>query len=220
MIVDKDYRKLKEILPTSEHLKCWLIKWFRIKNHYPLVATEVLCDYKWQADVLTSDYKKIIEVEIKVSLSDLKNDFIKKAGKHESLSGKVFGEKRGYVNNDKLLIPNYFYFAVPEKILNKAYKIIKDTPYGLLCIHSGHYNNDDYITKIKESNKLNNIYPEKLEKLIIKRMSSEIFGLRRKILELKNEFENKKDLKPFDFYNWLKENDLERYNILFKNFEN
>lgn len=195
------------IKPTSNQLKHYVMKKFRFENGYHFSATEVYCgDQIWLADCLFLNGKSAVEVEIKVSMSDLKNDFKKKEIKHNILNKRIKG------NLD--FIPNKLYFAVPEKIIKKAYQFLKDTPYGLICIPKAH-NFNDYFHWIKESEKFNEIYPKGLEKLVISRMSSEIINLRQKVLNLQNELSNECDYYSFSqikvdkekgiSYNWIKE---------------
>jgi hypothetical protein len=82
------------------------------------MATEV---GRYNSDFLVKRKDQLIEVEIKVSKSDLNNDF--KKDKH-----------RIYESGRSFWTPNQFYFAVPESIAEYAAAKIAGTKYGLLII--------------------------------------------------------------------------------------
>jgi len=65
--------------------------------------------YNWESDFFCQSRSGyLIEVEVKVSVSDFNADFKKE--KHKYLSGQ---------DNSKKFIPNKFYYAVPEEISSK-----------------------------------------------------------------------------------------------------
>lgn len=87
----------------------------------PLVATE--CGY-WNADVMGIDEKSAVELEIKISKSDLKADFTKKADKHLM-----------YMNPELTkFTPNKFYFLVTKELEFEAIKLVEEKAprYGVL----------------------------------------------------------------------------------------
>lgn len=178
----------KIIQPKSEHLKYWLFYYYRIKRQFNVCASEVSVGNCWIADFAVVKKNEIIEIEIKTSIADLKNDFKNKKSKFMLLESCLKGEEVNYN-----YIPNYFYYCVPEKIAIKAYEILKDTPYGLIIIPNHHYADHDFFYPRKGSERFNKSYPIELEKRIITRMASEILGLRAKILKLKGEFEVESD---------------------------
>ncbi len=65
------------------------------------------------------------EIEIKVSKADLNNDF--KKPKH-----------RIYAANSSPWTPNYFYFCVPQELLDYAVAKCADKPYGILVAKTEH----------------------------------------------------------------------------------
>lgn len=68
--------------------------------------------YNWESDFLAITKSwYVYEVEVKISVSDFKNDF-SKTEKHKQL---LYGKSKNK--------PNYFYYAVPEKMID-----IKDVP--------------------------------------------------------------------------------------------
>ena len=69
------------------------------------------------------------EIEIKVSKSDLKADFMKKERKHRYYKKPVTLYKR---------IPDFMYFLVPESLVDYAKCILKEYPkYGIMAIREG-----------------------------------------------------------------------------------
>jgi hypothetical protein len=93
---------------TSQEIKEILIKFYKYERGADLVATEV--EYMDFVAVLKNC---IIEVEIKVSVEDFKNDF--KKPKH-------FYYTKWHNSQDLLdrHVPNKFYFAVPSTIKDKV----------------------------------------------------------------------------------------------------
>ena len=89
------------------------------------IAAEVsfkVGDLHWRTDIsLMRDYE-VWEIEIKTYEEDVKNEYRKKAAKHALY-------KRG--END--LIPERFYYAMPEKLIPQVVHIIDDR-YGILTI--------------------------------------------------------------------------------------
>lgn len=177
----------KLIQPKAEHLKYWLFYYYRIKRQFHYCASEVMVGWRWIADFIVCTNKDITEIEIKVSIADLKNDIVHKKYKFECL--KDIREDKKLFMYDKEMIPNYFYYCVPEKIAIKAYEYLKDTPYGLIIIPNHHYNDSDFFWIKQSSERFNKEYPNKLKEKIVARMSSEILGLREKILKMKNEYD-------------------------------
>lgn len=73
-------------------------------------CAENLYIYEWESDLWIMTKSNVIyEFEIKISKADFKNDFKKKTKKHSILESKA----------DDKLKPTYFYYAVPENLINK-----------------------------------------------------------------------------------------------------
>jgi len=90
--------------------------YFRYKLQCPLISYErsTKYDYLYFPDILIINKNRYpIEVEIKVSLSDLKNDMKKRIW--------TFRKLCDYQHP----MPYQFYYAVPEKLTEKAREIIK-----------------------------------------------------------------------------------------------
>lgn len=80
--------------------------WLRIDQRCMFIATEV---GKYSADVLGINEKKMIEIEVKTSIEDFKNDFKK-------LKHFTYGDE---TSRDQW-IPTHFYFAMPEILIPEA----------------------------------------------------------------------------------------------------
>lgn len=95
---------------------------------------ENLFVFRWESDKLIKTSSGLIyEFEIKISKSDFKNDFKNKKDKHVILEGtqeflpcydeikKDYGERyKEYYKTEKYKKPNYFYYAVPEGLVDES----------------------------------------------------------------------------------------------------
>lgn len=109
----------------SQKMKYQALLWLRIQQRCPFIATEV---GQFNADVFGVNEKKSIEIEVKVSRSDLIADF--KKWKHNQYTGQTYG-----FTHQAQWIPNQFYFAVPEALLEAAKLVLvqrKAEKYGLI----------------------------------------------------------------------------------------
>jgi len=108
---------------NSEECKLKLLHYFRFFRKYNYIATEV---GKFNSDVLVSNGESIIEIEVKISYADLKNELKKQKHKNYISPTKWY----------KQYLPNYYYFAIPEVMKEKASKYIYDNfpIYGLIII--------------------------------------------------------------------------------------
>lgn len=130
--------------------------WLRFDKQLDLVCTE---DPARNADILGTDSsiqcRKMIEIETKISISDLKNDANKShnsryvlSGKHDRLSkalskervlfknahrwygevGKEYDMVHGveWVNEDHSNLPSQFYFLIPEDLKDKALEVVSE----------------------------------------------------------------------------------------------
>lgn len=108
--------------------KCNALSWLRFDQRCCYIASEVGA---YSSDLLGANDKKLIEIEIKVSLQDMKNDF--KKYKHNLYSG-YFAETR------EQWVPTHFYFMVPTElvepcrklIMEQAMKYLKVENYGII----------------------------------------------------------------------------------------
>lgn len=148
---------------TSHDVKSKLLAYWRFKRRYQFIATE--CG-TYNADILIANDKEIIEVEVKVSKSDLKNDFKKR--KHKI-----------YANGKSKWIPNKFYFGVPIELEDYAKELCEGTPYGVIRVQDGKYSPYRDFCKIsKKAKKLTTKLNEELIHKIVLRMGSELITRR------------------------------------------
>ncbi len=111
---------------TSCDLKTALMSYYRFKMHY-IVADEVGMQIG-NADILVDTGRLLIEVETKISRSDLFQGEKRKASKHELMKN---------VTEDilkKRTIPNQFYIAVPTELLPSAIEWVEkiNPNYGVI----------------------------------------------------------------------------------------
>lgn len=111
-------QKSKDQKITSKHIKAALLANFRFVKQYPIIATEA---GGYHADVIALNplQNKYIEVEVKISKSDLLSD-LKKLKHHY------------YKINQGDFVPHQFYYCVPVDLVDTALEMIKDLPYGLI----------------------------------------------------------------------------------------
>lgn len=163
-------------LPNSSHIKTALLHYYRFRRQFSLVATEV---GGFASDVMAIDtgLNRFIEVEVKVSKSDMLADF--KKGKH--VDYLEYWKNSSEVGLTKW-IPQEFYFAVPSSLMAYATNVIEGLPYGLI-----EYTHHDPRTRGRihpwgdrvriavQASRMHRFPPsEKVIETIIKRMSSEL----------------------------------------------
>ena len=138
----------------------------------PIVATEA--GY-WNADVLGINDTECLEIEVKVSVSDMRADRHK--AKHDRY-GEIPLESLPTRYNG----PNRFYYLVPVEMqeqalcfaaeMNPKYGVILCTNYEAIS-----YRCHEHLSVCKRAMPLHNNKPsETLKNIIIKRMSSELAG--------------------------------------------
>jgi len=101
--------------------------WMRFGKQFIMVGREV--GY-FSADVLGCKDKEIMEVEIKVSISDLKNEKSNKKHKHGVYAGT---ENTKYY---KSCIPHKFFIAVPVRLQEETIKFVTELNpnYGVMVL--------------------------------------------------------------------------------------
>lgn len=97
----------------SKKIKINLLCWLRFDKQVPLVATEA---GHWNADVMGISEKEAVEYEIKVSKTDLKQEFETKRDKHF-----IYRE----ATNTKW-IPHRFFFVVPPELADDAVALCRE----------------------------------------------------------------------------------------------
>lgn len=99
-----------------------VFSYLRFKRNCIYVATEVGV---YNSDILAISRKgdRLIEVETKISLADFKQDFKKSYRRY----GREYKKHELYASAESsksVWIPNYFYFAVPEKIHDAVLRLL------------------------------------------------------------------------------------------------
>lgn len=154
---------------TSQMLKAVVISYFRFKRQY--CAIDEVSSDMGNADVLCDNGKQIIEVEIKVTRSDLIMGERKK-GRHPIGAPKEYGNT-----------PNRFFICVPLELKEVAEKWIEETNplYGLICFDekSVHIFKEvsfvawgNYLWICRSAKKIHGEYKENLFRSICMRASS------------------------------------------------
>lgn len=164
---------------TTPEMKYYCLAYFRFQRQFPITATEVNVFGNYVADVLVSDYKEFIEAEVKISESDFLSDFSHKDAKHTAYLDLSLHKTATIGETERKNMPNRFYYAVPKELARFALSYIKDTPYGLLYVDpkDGKLSMNGFIKVVKHGAPINRIYPEKLERKAIMRMSSELINM-------------------------------------------
>jgi len=98
---------------NSDHVKASVASYFRYKRQCPIIAFERGITGASNPDILVvTKNRKLVEIEVKVNIYDLKNDIKKRVWAH-----------RNVLPNS---MPYQFYYAVPTKLHNKALVIIEE----------------------------------------------------------------------------------------------
>lgn len=119
---------------TAAEVKAMVAGFYRYKKQCPVVAFEASDWARFRAgepaDVLAvTESRMLYEIEVKISLSDMKYD--KKKRKHYH-----------FLNGTDYIPVHQFYFAVPKELVNKALVICEEYyPYaGLLSVSKFPFN--------------------------------------------------------------------------------
>lgn len=149
-------------------LKTEALCWLRFGKKMLLVCTE---GGSWSADVLGLADDHSVEIEVKVSKSDLKREFLTKAHKHYVYNLAEHGVGRQ--------VPNYFYFYVPPELETDALKIIEaECPKAGLAVYDPTINLDGRKTRVtRRATKLHDRAPSQhFKNTVLRRMGSELCG--------------------------------------------
>lgn len=163
---------------TSEELKAEGMAWLRFVGKKFCVATEV---GPWNADLLGIDEKSSIEIETKISKSDLRIDFDKRKHRCYADAATMPYEARRS--------PNRFYFLVPKELVDYATVLVEERAprYGILALEDGAWGMHGRRLVVKR--KAKSIHAAKPEPFIIRacmmRMSSELATLRYQLVGFK-----------------------------------
>lgn len=123
---------------NSVRMKAEMLAYWRFIRQFPLSAVEA-----FNEDVITVSKSRALYItEIKISAADMRNDCQKPkhiAIRNELGLPQITTDKRNRADWKRSYItmyPNYFYFAVPKTLLEKARKIREEMyPYaGLISV--------------------------------------------------------------------------------------
>lgn len=111
----------------ADILKTEALCWLRFTKKMELIATEA---GSWNADVLAIGEKHSVEIEVKVSKSDLRREFENKRNKHYLYNSVEPGSAPSRHT------PNFFYFYVPWTLEEEALKLIEEhSPKAGLAVY-------------------------------------------------------------------------------------
>lgn len=112
--------------PTAAEMKTLLMCYWRFQRQCYIVAQEFS---RGDADIIAFSRKgrNIYETEVKISIADMRRDRNKP---------KHYGQGQFWGGDQRSIWANYFYFAVPENIKERALKVCLELfPYaGLLIV--------------------------------------------------------------------------------------
>jgi hypothetical protein len=145
-------------------MKFQALRWLRIEQRCMFIATEV---GSYSADVIGINETKMIEVEIKVTFEDFKNDFRKP--KHSQYTNEFDANYAWY----KQWVPTHFYFAVTPDLVEKA-KTYLETAKGPRAKDYGIISLEDWKV-VKRAKWLHKVPPNSRVKAVTAlRMGSEL----------------------------------------------
>lgn len=162
----------------SNEIKVKLLHYWRYNRRYKYFATEY---GRFDADVMVSDGKEQIECEVKVSAQDLKNDLKKK--KHQ-----YYQEASHTTYYWQKWIPNKFFFAVPEELLNTAIETAKPYGYGVVLVNSKELSlfkqRKPYVKIAMNAKVIHSYFSDKSIYSLIDRMGSDIIRTKTRNVRL------------------------------------
>jgi hypothetical protein len=148
-----------------------VLHYFRFRRRFPYAATEAGA---FNSDVLVFNGTYAIEIEVKTSLSDLKNEWYKP--KHRFYFYPETRLHREYT-------PNKFYIAVPKELVKAAIVFTSKLPYGVIEVDDRPLSNRRKECFCKITKKASPIHlqnPSKIKHSILLRMGSELIQARLK----------------------------------------
>ena len=161
---------------TAKDITASMMANLRFTKKINLLATEV---GRFSSDILglNADKGLFVEVEVKISKSDLMNDF--KKYKHEYYLHQ-------YKNKEPLkdsrhwkwynsFVPKQFFFAVPEYMLEYTLNAVEGLPYGVICYRHSKIAHFRRVRVEKRAKKLHDkpVPPNVIDDVLL-RMSSEL----------------------------------------------
>lgn len=167
---------------TAIELKEAALYFLRFERKMTHICTEF---GQYNADVVGSTASRLIEIETKVNLGDLRNDFKNKIYKHKTYT-------TADLEYQKQDLPNYFYFMVPPELADEASLLCEanNKNYGVIS-YAG--NNCEYWNQrwkvVRRGKRIHSDKPsEKVLSRMAARMANEIVTahmLKHRVHELK-----------------------------------
>ena len=100
-------------------MKAEALAWLRFGKRMQAVCTELkVYGGSWIPDVIGASPTAVVEVEVKISINDLRRDFGKAA--------KLFRYQKAEETQATSRVPNYFYYMVPLELRDAAHDVIKE----------------------------------------------------------------------------------------------
>lgn len=152
----------------STEIKTKVLHYWRFNRKLPFCATEAGA---FSSDVLVSDGKEIIEIEVKVSLNDLRQEFRKK--KHS-----IYLNYSTYPHRHT---PNKFFFAVPRALLGATKTLVRNNPYGIIEVYDTPLSNkrqERFCHIVKKARLIHSKFPAVVHRALLLRMGSELIQYR------------------------------------------
>jgi len=144
---------------NAEEIKAYVAGHFRYEKQCDLICFEAAVNFGELSDVLVvTDARRLYEIEVKVSIPDLKRDMEKKKHSVFRNGSSNYEVGVGYFPPGTFISKqpvNRFYFAVPKEIWVPAEEIIENLyPYaGLLAVNGGYVDHKRQ-AKLIHNNKL------------------------------------------------------------------
>ena len=165
---------------NANFIKIELLKYFRFDRQFELCFTEGIN----KSDVNAVDVKKkcLVEVEVKISKSDFLKEF-DKTSKNKTKKHTRYRNDKEYKNYIK---PNYFYFCVTPELYKFVVEYLQKNGYKeygvLVCYDKRVYGKRSCVECKLNARKLHNGFTQDVVVKAYKRLSSEIIGLKEKVL--------------------------------------
>jgi hypothetical protein len=171
--------------PGAGELKAEALSWLRFIKGYHIVCTEV---GRWNSDVLGLSAEDSVEIEVKVTKSDLKAEFKNKRDKHT----RYFANDLNRDNADTKGIPSYFYIMMPEHLIDEALPIVAvECPKAGVLKYSGDLRQYGGLNTsvVRRATRIHSKPPTKgTVNTAIRRMSSELCGVHKLVEVLVADF--------------------------------
>lgn len=159
-----------------------VLYYLRYKRRIFYLATEVGL---YHSDILAISRGQLLEIEVKVSLHDLKRDFLKTY----SFYGKSYKKHEVYAHANSQWTPHRFFFAVPEKMVGETIKYLESVDNrtaGIISVNTDipqkEYDKNIYCKIVRRAKILHkNEIKFNIKKDIIMRMSSELVTDRQRL---------------------------------------